>query len=121
MEFKYKMAIVIRKDLEMSPGKLAGQCAHAACGCLRAPIGPEKSKYIEEWFEEGQVKVILQVEKQADLHMLASKCLLEEVPYYCVRDFGLTELEPNTLTCVGIGPDLKKNVDKITGNLKLYR
>ncbi|MFA5696697.1 MAG: aminoacyl-tRNA hydrolase [Bacilli bacterium] len=119
------MAIVVRKDLEMSVGKLAGQCGHAVAGCLRKPVSHEVKDFfdciITDWFEEGQVKVILQVETEKDLQMITSKCLLNEVPYYCVRDFGLTELEPNTLTCIGIGPDIRENINKITGNLKLYK
>jgi PTH2 family peptidyl-tRNA hydrolase len=123
MKFKNKMAIVVRKDLEMSPGKLAGQCGHAAVGCLVQPIKSPKfdSNIIDNWFEEGQVKVILQVATEKDLQMLASKCLVAEIPYFCVHDFGLTELEPNTFTCIGIGPDLVENVNKITGNLRLYK
>ena len=30
-----------------------------------------------------------------------------------------SEVAPNTATCCAIGPDLVKNIDKITGSLKL--
>jgi len=34
-------------------------------------------------------------------------------------DRGLTEIDPGTITCIGIGPDEERVLDKITGNLKL--
>ena len=33
MDFDYKMVIVTRKDLSLSPGKIAAQAAHAAVDC----------------------------------------------------------------------------------------
>jgi PTH2 family peptidyl-tRNA hydrolase len=124
--FKYKMAIVVRKDLELSPGKLAGQVAHAAIGCYRKTLEEnmedhQKEDLIWEWFYEGQAKIILQVPTEQDLQNLLAKCVLYKVPYYEVRDMGLTELEPDTFTCIGIGPELTENLNKITGNLKLYK
>ena len=126
MTFKYKMAIVLRKDLILSEGKFAGQVAHAACGCYKIAKEDELDTLLnedvaEKWFNEGQPKIILQVPSEEDLRQLVVKCILKEIPYYEVRDFGLTELEPNTFTCIGIGPDLTENVNKITGSLKLWK
>ena len=41
MDFKYKMMIVTREGLDLSPGKLAAQVAHAAVACA---LETKKSK-----------------------------------------------------------------------------
>jgi len=36
-----------------------------------------------------------------------------------INDRGLTQLEPGTATCVGVGPGPDDRIDGITGKLKL--
>ena len=36
-----------------------------------------------------------------------------------IRDAGKTQVEANTLTCCGFGPDNVNKLDKLTGHLKL--
>ena len=36
-----------------------------------------------------------------------------------VHDAGLTQLEPGTATCLGIGPAPSNMIDLVTGGLKL--
>ena len=36
-----------------------------------------------------------------------------------IKDAGKTQVESGTITCLAIGPDEEKKIDKITGNLKI--
>ena len=113
----YKLVVVVRKDLKLSPGKLAVQVAHA---CVECVLSSDK-EIINVWRSEGSKKVVLKTE---DLHSLLeiykqSKQL--GLTTIIIRDAGLTEVEPGTITCIGIGPDIETKIDKVTGRLKLYQ
>ena len=106
----------------MSPGKLAVQVAHASVGAILKPVQEEEfNMSITPWVDEGFRKIVLKVPGKKELYELMCECLEQKVPYFAVKDFGLTELEPNTLTCIGIGPELNEKIDKITKSLKLYK
>jgi len=113
---KYKQVIIVREDLNISCGKLCVQVAHAS---LEAAMLSDP-EIVNKWREEGAKKVILRVKNEEEL--LKYYKLAKESGLICVliRDAGLTELEPGTITCIGIGPDEEEKIDKITGNLKLY-
>ncbi|MCK9458680.1 MAG: peptidyl-tRNA hydrolase Pth2 [Proteobacteria bacterium] len=121
-KFLYKQVIVVREDLKMSPGKLAVQVAHASVGVICNGSGVYRAKAtLENWFAEGFRKIVLRVPSAKEIIALEGKCAEHNLPFYTVYDFGLTELDPNTLTCIGIGPDLNENIDKITGRLGLWK
>jgi peptidyl-tRNA hydrolase, PTH2 family len=111
--FKYKQVIVIRKDIEMTPAKLGVQVAHGAIeSYIRTPLPIQ-----DEWHLEGMRKIVLMVQSLDDLKnlMRASK----DATY--IIDFGLTELEPNTVTGLAFPIMLEEDINKITKHLKLYR
>ncbi|WP_456482387.1 peptidyl-tRNA hydrolase Pth2 [Methanopyrus sp.] len=115
----YKQVIVVRGDLELSRGKLAAQVAHASLGAfLRAK---ESGAPVEEWLKEGQKKVVLECEDEEELLELHELAKRRGLPSFLVRDAGLTELEPGTVTCLGIGPEREEEIDRITGDLPLLR
>jgi PTH2 family peptidyl-tRNA hydrolase len=117
----YKQVIVVRTDIKMSTGKLAAQVAHASVTCVINMIRKEGKfkKWVEEWEKEGQKKIVLQVLSLNELLSIYEKALNKGLPSCLIRDAGLTELEPGTITCVGIGPAPEELVDEITGQLKL--
>jgi len=117
-EMEYKLVVVIRDDLEMSGGKLAAQVSHAAVSCaLEAKA--RRPKWFSGWYREGQRKVVLRVKGVDDLRALKEKAARAGLPHALISDAGLTELPPNTTTCLGIGPAPEKDIDPITGSLPL--
>lgn len=113
-----KQVIVVRTDLEMSKGKLAAQVAHASViAAFEAYRGWRE--WFNEWWESGQKKVVLRVGSERELLEIYEKARRSNLPVSMVRDAGLTELPPGTLTAVGIGPAPDEEVDKITGGLRL--
>ncbi len=115
---KYKMMIVIREDLNLSCGKLAVQVSHAAVECtLRSQ--KLKNPYLKEWLREGQKKVVVRVSSLRDLYELEFKAKQLGLVTAMIRDAGLTEVAPGTVTCLGIGPGPEEIINKVTGNVPL--
>lgn len=89
----YKQLIIARKDLNMSPGKLAAQVSH-------------------DWITGAETKVVCRAKNKDDLlrAVEAAKELgMEEYKdYFLIYDACRTELEKEspegTLTCIGFRP-----------------
>lgn len=113
-----KQAIVVRQDIKMGKGKLAGQVAHASLSAAEEAMRGHEMWY-EEWKAEGQKKVVLKVQSEEELRELFKKTRASRLPAALVEDRGLTQLEPGTTTCLGIGPGPDGDIDAITGKLKL--
>jgi PTH2 family peptidyl-tRNA hydrolase len=118
-EWKYKMAIVVRTDLGMGKGKIAAQVAHAAVSLAWDVMDGETNKKVSEWFWEGQKKIVLKVDSLAELQRLSDECVKAGIRHTIIVDAGLTQIDPNTNTVLGIGPDTNEKIDSITKGLKL--
>lgn len=112
----HKMVIVINK-IEMSPGKMAAQAAHAAVECALAAY-KKKPEILKKWLNEGQKKVILEANEE-EILAIEKKARKMKIITSLILDAGLTELKEGTLTALGIGPDEESKIDKITGHLPL--
>ena len=111
----YKQVILVREDLKLPKGKLAAQSSHAS---VDAVLKSDK-KIVELWKREGAKKVVLKVKDQKEL--LKYKKIAESfgLKTALIKDAGRTVLEPGTITCLGIGPDLEEKIDKVSGKLKM--
>ena len=117
-EFQFKQVIAVRRDVEMGKGKVAVQVAHAAVSAAE-----ESRKRFTDWWEawlrEGQCKVAVRVDSEEELLQLERRSRELRLPFALIRDRGLTQIEPGTATCLGIGPAPSPVVDTLTGNLSL--
>lgn len=111
----YKQMIVIRKDLNMSLGKSIAQSCHACLGSYQ-----KTSEAIKKvWKGEGEKKVVLEVNSKKEIIELHKKAKELEISCFLVKDAGLTELDPGTVTALGIGPEKEEIINKVTGSVKL--
>lgn len=111
----YKQVILLREDLKLPMGKASSQVAHAS---VDATLKSNK-KIIELWKKEGGKKVILKVKDEKELFKY--KQIAEDfgLKTALIKDAGHTVVEPGTITCLGIGPDLEEKIDKVSGKLKM--
>lgn len=114
----YKQVIIIRADLKMGKGKIAAQSSHASLAAFKKT----EKKHIDvarEWEMEGQKKIVLKVNSEEDLIENFQLAKSNEIPAELIKDAGHTQIEPGTVTCVGIGPWDEEELDKLFGKLKL--
>jgi len=118
MEFEYKMVLVTREDLKLSPGKLAAQVAHAAVACA-LETKKINSRWFTKWQNEGAKKAVVKVDNEKDFYALKKKAEALKIFAYIVEDAGHTEIAAGTKTVLGIGPAPDNIIDQVTGNLPL--
>ena len=117
-KFEYKQVIAVRTDLHMSKGKTAVQVAHGSVSASeRARV--TKQDVWKAWFREGQKKVAVKVGSEEEILELRKEAITHGLPHAIIRDAGMTELPPGTLTVIGIGPAKAEEIDEVTKDLKL--
>lgn len=102
----------------MGKGKIAVQVGHATITASEE-ARRHHPDWWKQWFNEGQCKVVVKVNSESELHDLKRKAVDLGLPAAIIHDSGLTQVEPGTATCLGIGPAPAETVDKITGTLPL--
>jgi peptidyl-tRNA hydrolase len=112
-----KQVIVVNDALKLPAGKLAAQVAHAAVAAFLEASSDARRR----WLQDGMPKVVLRCDSQEELLALQTRAEEANVPVAQIRDAGHTVVAPDTLTCVGIGPASREQIDAITGALKLLR
>lgn len=111
-----KQALVVRADLRLGTGKVAAQAAHASLMAYEEADDADR----RAWRGSGATKVVLRVADEPSLHALAEEAERAGLPAAVVRDAGRTEVDPGTVTALGVGPADDGAVDAVTGDLDLY-
>lgn len=130
IKMETKQVIVIRKDLKMRRGKEVAQGCHASMAFLTRNINVAKGSVdfkddklvvIDHWMKNSFKKVCLVVNSEEELLDIYKKAVGLGLLVNLVTDSGLTEFKGvPTKTCLAIGPDRSEEIDKVTGELKLY-
>ncbi len=115
IDFRYKQCLIIRNDVKMSCGKRCAQAAHASIGAYN---NADKSLQ-KAWLSEGQKKVVLKANDERTLYELKVIAERAGISSSLIQDAGMTEIPPNTITALGLGPARTEDLDKITGSLTL--
>ena len=112
-----KQAIVLRTDLGMGRGKLVAQGAHAS---IEAYLRTAKKKpdWATLWLAEGMKKIVLKAASKEELTGLFEDAR-RTLPAALITDAGHTQVEPGTLTAVGVGPAPEIEIDKFFSKKKL--
>jgi PTH2 family peptidyl-tRNA hydrolase len=117
-EFEYKQVIVFRGDLKLSKGKIAAQAGHAAVSAAEEARKRHRGWW-DGWLFEGQRKIAVKVKDEKELLELEEAAEELGLPNALIVDRGLTEIPPDTITCLGIGPAPAEKVDRLTADLPL--
>ncbi|XP_047511475.1 peptidyl-tRNA hydrolase 2, mitochondrial-like [Pieris napi] len=115
---EYKLILVVRTDLGMSKGKIAAQCGHAAVGAYEKALKRDPEG-LKSWQMTGQAKVAVKTDSVDEIKQIADNAKKMGIITSMIRDAGRTQIAPNSITVLGIGPAPKNVVDKVTGHLKL--
>ena len=124
---KIKQVICVRHDLKMRRGKQIAQGAHASmsfiCRRLQEAGSVSLNDFTDaqrEWLTGAFAKVCCRLDSEEELMAIHDKALEAGLEVHLITDSGKTEFhgEP-TNTCLAIGPDEAKKIDKITGHLQL--
>ncbi|MFW9794318.1 MAG: peptidyl-tRNA hydrolase Pth2, partial [Candidatus Thorarchaeota archaeon] len=95
--FTYKQVIAVRTDLEMSKGKIAVQVAHGSVSATEQTRVNNQEVW-RAWLREGQKKVAVKVSSEEELLELRRRAISHNLPNALIRDAGMTELPPGTIT-----------------------
>ncbi|MCK4884813.1 aminoacyl-tRNA hydrolase, partial [Candidatus Bathyarchaeota archaeon] len=98
--FSYKQVIVVRTDIKMSKGKMAAQAGHAAVSASEY-ARKNRPEWWTPWIMEGQCKIAVKVNSEQEILELERKARNAKLPAALIVDRGLTELPPETTTCLG--------------------
>ncbi|BBG95308.1 Peptidyl-tRNA hydrolase II family protein [Prunus dulcis] len=98
-----KMVLVVRRDLKMTTGKIASQCAHAATG-VYAELMQSHRSLLRQWEQYGQPKIVVTCKNQQEMNKLKEAAEGIGLPTFVVADAGRTQVVSGSKTVLAVGP-----------------
>lgn len=128
------MYLIVRESLNMSIGKTAAQCGHASQMLILKFFEENKNlafmcdvaydNYLQykdifaAWLKTSFRKVVLKADEK---EWVKVKDAFSGYSKVVVVDAGLTELQPNTETVIGLMPMYKDQVPKVIKKLQVLK
>lgn len=114
--------IIVNESLDMSPGKVAAQVAHATTGyAVNIGINGTFNSFTEFllWFERHKQRKVVVKMSGHDLKYLPEMLIGLGIPFYAVYDTGANEVPAGSLTAIAIGPQHRELLPKWFAKLRL--
>ncbi|MFC1733382.1 peptidyl-tRNA hydrolase Pth2 [candidate division KSB1 bacterium] len=117
---KFKQVILVREDLKLPKGKMAAQVAHASVSAVFESQETGKKDLVKKWRDTGMMKIVLRVKDLPELKKYQKLAQENDLVAVDIADAGRTVVKSGTVTCLGIGPESERKIDKVTGELDIY-
>jgi PTH2 family peptidyl-tRNA hydrolase len=125
---KVKQVIVMRKDLNLSKGRLVTQGAHASIAFLTNKMknnlsSPEALWWVnlsqaeKEWIYGTFYKICVGVDSEKELLDIGYNAVMIGLSVKYIEETN--GFDKPTITCLAIGPDYSSKIDPVTKHLKL--
>jgi len=118
---RIKQTIIIRKDLNLSKGRLVTQGAHASIAFLTDLIKEynplQLTEVQKEWVYGTFFKVCVGVDSEKELLDIGYNAVMLGLSVKYIEE--TTGFDKPTVTCIAIGPDYSSVIDPVTKHLKL--
>ena len=118
---RIKQTIIIRKDLNLSKGRLVTQGAHASIAFLTDLIKEynplQLTEVQKEWVYGTFFKVCVGVDSEKELLDIGYNAVMLGLSVKYIEE--TTGFDKPTVTCLAIGPDYSSEIDPVTKHLKL--
>lgn len=116
------MYLFVNGSLNMSPGKMAAQVAHAA---VRAALWTQQNnaKLGSKWLYNGECKLVMSARDENDIKRIHDYLKIKNINSHIIYDEGLTELGGTEITALGVEV-VDRELEEIQnafGHFKLYR
>jgi len=125
---KVKQVIVMRKDLNLSKGRLVTQGAHASIAFLTDLIKEynplqltdsqlQLNEAQKEWIYGTFYKICVGVDSEKELLDIGYNAVMLGLSVKYIEETN--GFDKPTITCLAIGPDYSSKIDPVTKHLKL--
>jgi PTH2 family peptidyl-tRNA hydrolase len=125
---RIKQTIIIRKDLNLSKGRLVTQGAHASIAFLTDLIKEynplqltdsqlQLNESQKEWIYGTFYKICVGVDSEKELLDIGYNAVMLGLSVKYIEETN--GFDKPTITCLAIGPDYSSKIDPVTKHLKL--